>query len=298
MQPQPQRRRVPQSVQAPQQAQLVQNPQLGTQYLLAQQIGGAQVPPPSLTPAMVMNGHVQNSSVTGPAAFFLLPPSTAIPPVSGSISERRYQTQHPSSSTQSGLHAPFLPAVGPAQAPNTVRSDVVRVRMREEEERDAGDARNNRFMAVPTPPAAPQPVPASSAVPSPAPQQVLTQFQPTPSLANAEQTYDFDQPSAELSGFPDFDLSINSPPEFPIDFAQDFGYSGFEDQWQQAIDFGNMPQVTLYLSMQQQQDFVTQAQTLHPQINGRHQLSNHGPEEDHLGTLHQQQVTNMAIYLK
>ncbi|KAJ2917278.1 hypothetical protein MD484_g3141, partial [Candolleomyces efflorescens] len=342
--PPSQRRRVPQSVQAPQQAQLIQTPQLDAQYLLlAQQMlmnganmsvpqlagaNGPQVPP---TPAMVMNGHVQNSSVTQPTAFFLLPPSMAIP--AGNQSLGQYPNVvttngTPQLATQPSLQAPFLPAVTPTQVPNTVnpaalsapstsvnprhsnaddstatilehyarisfefegekkKSEMLQAQIKQLQDQE--NALNSWSTAVPTPspPAASQP-----------PQQ-LTQFQSTSSFANVEPTYDFDQPSADLPAFPDFDLPSNTLSDFPTNFAQDFGTmpplpylaAPFEDQWQQAIDFGNVPQLTLDLSQQQQQDFVTQAQTFHPPINGRHQLSNCGPGEHHLGTLHRQQV--------
>ncbi|KAJ2915426.1 hypothetical protein MD484_g4989, partial [Candolleomyces efflorescens] len=349
LQPQPQHRRVPQPVQAPQQqAQFVQTPQLDSQYLVAQQMtmsravhqpaSGAQVPQPSPTPAMVMNGHVQNSSVPGPATFFLLPPSMAIPP--GNQSLAQYSNVLGANGTPHLLAAqpnpnsqsPLLPNASPAQVPITVNSATLHYAQKAfelEEQKKKTESlmaqlkelqdRQRGFNTSPTDmapaPLQTQPVPtrsamvsiqpianASPAVPPP-PQQHLTQFQPTPSFANMEQINDFNQPSGELSAFnPDFGLPSNTLPEFPTDFGQEFGtmppplYSAatFEDQWQQAVDFDNIPQMTLDLS-QQQQDFVSQAQA-YLRKNGHGQLSNHVLEEHHLGTLRQQRVEQVQDY--
>ncbi|KAJ2913642.1 hypothetical protein MD484_g6785, partial [Candolleomyces efflorescens] len=369
----------PQSTQAPQQAQFVQNSQLGTRYMLNQQmtmngantfmpqpVGGAQVLQPSPTPAMVMNGHVQNSSVPGPTAFLLIPPSMTIPPGNQSVGQYRnvvtangtpqLLAAQPDPNFRASLlsngysvqvaNTPIPAAVcntptsvQPQRAnPNNRTAMVMELCTQKsfevEEQRKKNqilearlralrDQEGKRSGMVPptslagTPAAQPRLVPTSSAmisaqpiamvspaVPAPLPpRQVPTGFQPTSALANVGQAYDPNQPSGELSAFSNFGLPSNAIPGLTPDFAQGFGTmtlppsseTPIEDQWQQSNGFDNVPQMTLDLTQQQQQDFVLQAQAF-PQINGQDQLSNRGPGEHHLGTLGRRQVEQVQNY--
>ncbi|KAJ2917270.1 hypothetical protein MD484_g3150, partial [Candolleomyces efflorescens] len=343
-QPQPQRYQAPQSTQALQQTQFVQNPPLGTQYVLNQQmamnganspfmpqpIGGAQVPQPSPTPAMVMNGHVQNSSVPEPTAF-LCPPSMAITPGNQSAGQYRNVV------TTNGNHQPLAAQPNPsfqpsllsnvnsaqvpttpipaavrntpasvnyqAVKPNNSRAAMVMERCAQksfevEEQKKQNEILEAQLRELQNREKMRQGMvlPPTNMAGAPA-----AQPWPVPTSSAMVSTQPTSMASPAVSApLPPRQVATRLQPtsvlanvEPMYDFNRKSGE--FEDEWQQSTDFGYVPRVTLDLSQQQQQGFVAQAQA-YPRSNGHDQVSDRGPREHHLGTLQQRQVEQVQRY--